>query len=115
MGNVRTVREYEEFQKTGTTIDTDVAVLTLDCRRMDELCILIKNTGSTNGLDYTIVSYAKYGGDLSNTETSATQIAAAATVQKIYTAKNFAEIIVYIKAHTGSAQTTYEVEAIQKG
>ena len=114
MGNVRVEKEYEEFQKTGTTVDADVAVLDLDTRRRDCLSILIKNTGGANGLTYTVKEKAKYGGDLINAETPA-NIAFGAQVQLTVTAKYYAEYIIYVKAQVGSSQTTYEIEAIQKG
>lgn len=100
---------FESGGSTGTSTD-DGVVVTIDSRNFRNGYILIKNTGSTNTVQYKIDSYVKSSGSLSIAEVSYTDIAPAATASfKIDDAPR-AKHVVTIKSKVSSSHSAYAYE-----
>lgn len=103
---------YTEGSTSGTTTNSYVDVLTLDLKEKPVATIHIKNTGSTNSIDYELLSYAYSSGSVSSSETSGTlspgDVASLNISDKLY-----AKVSVQVKSTTAGSASDYLIEYIQ--
>ena len=97
----------------GTTTDSYADALSKDIASNGDqkITIHLKNTGSTNSLDYQLLSYAVASGSIPHTETSGS-LTALDSVQLVITSKQVGQIKVQVKSSTAGSATTYGVEWI---
>lgn len=116
MGNFAKILFMEETDD-GTTVD-DYTSIAFDIRTKKAITIRLKNTGSTNGLTYKVLSYANFDGVISKEEVAATNLAADADAEVTLPTstdaanRKLAKVILQVKSQVAGSPTDYTYETI---
>ena len=99
-----------EGSDNGVTTDSYKDIVDIDGRGLKTFTILMKNL-STNPIDYKLLSYANYSGDLYYEETSG-NLSATDTIQFCISEKRIDRLKLQVKTVTNSSFSGYNVEYV---